>query len=323
MWRWSACYKARRVFEISVDGKSLCIYSRQDRSKHTFFGAYALRWRSLSRSCPGVLLSVPNLDMSFVRHATEVQYVRRMREMLRIDILFERVVGELSRCCLRCLFSLYYPIWEVDIWGQDLDIIVWHRSKVSLVCWNNAELSAVRPARRGLLNAAAPEFCHELENFTWFYVATSLCFSYISNVLTRDDLSLTSRVLCLKMLKIVVFTIGEFFRTNFNGSAPKYGRASTLHESDHLGVIDLLGLRYWTLALSVGLFQLLEKYYVDAELDQDAPARASEIEFGAAENLGWFPFDFEDSILYDVRAFKDLQHTAISHLAVLVRYRVQ
>lgn len=60
---------------------------------------------------------MPNLNMPFVRLATEVEYVRRMREMLRTNISSLNNVVDLSRCCLLRTFSPFYVIWEVDTWG--------------------------------------------------------------------------------------------------------------------------------------------------------------------------------------------------------------
>lgn len=102
----------------------------------------------------GVFLNMADLDMAFVRHATEVEYVRRMREILRPDILSESDVVNLSRCCLPCPFSLFYPIREVDTCNQDLELDVLQRSKSLLLGWRNIELFAVPPERQGFVYVA-------------------------------------------------------------------------------------------------------------------------------------------------------------------------
>lgn len=63
-------------------------------------GAYARRWRAYCRSCPGLFLNMPDFDILLVRHATEVQYVRRMHKMMRTDISLNKDVVDLSRCRL-------------------------------------------------------------------------------------------------------------------------------------------------------------------------------------------------------------------------------
>lgn len=68
----------------------------------------------MSRSCPGVSMKMPDLNMPFVLHATEVDYERRMHEMLRTDISSESDGIHLYRCCLPLSFSSFYPIREVD-----------------------------------------------------------------------------------------------------------------------------------------------------------------------------------------------------------------
>lgn len=75
-----------------------------------------------------MFLNMHNLDMPFVRCATEVGYVRCMREMLRTDILFESDVVDLSHGCLPRSFSSVYLIREVSTGVRDLDFEVRQRS---------------------------------------------------------------------------------------------------------------------------------------------------------------------------------------------------
>lgn len=57
----------------------------------------------------------------------------------------------------------------------------------------------------------------------------------------------------LAMLEFVDLTIGPFFQTIWFGVSSRYGSIRMLYESDRIGVIDLLGLRFRTLTLSAGL----------------------------------------------------------------------
>lgn len=114
----SGCYDARCVLEMTVDGGSLSICERQGRSRDTYVVAYSRRWRALSRSCMGVFLNMQNLDMPFVRYATEVKYVRRIHEMLRTMISSESSVVNLFRCCLSRPISSFYLIRKVDTWSR-------------------------------------------------------------------------------------------------------------------------------------------------------------------------------------------------------------
>lgn len=82
---------------MTVSGSSLFIYDCKDLLRNSFVGAYAPRWRVLSRSCPGVVLNIPDTDMPFVCHATGVEYACRVREMLLMDILSESNVVDLFR----------------------------------------------------------------------------------------------------------------------------------------------------------------------------------------------------------------------------------
>lgn len=75
--RCSDCCDDHLLIEMAMDRGSLSIYHRQGCSRDTCVGSYACRWRAVSRPCPGVLLNMPDLDMSFVLHSAEVEYVRR------------------------------------------------------------------------------------------------------------------------------------------------------------------------------------------------------------------------------------------------------
>lgn len=69
-----------------VDDRSAYIYDWQGRPRDTCVGAYVCLWRLLSRSCPSVFLNMPDLNMQFVRHASEVVFVGCTREMLRTNM---------------------------------------------------------------------------------------------------------------------------------------------------------------------------------------------------------------------------------------------
>lgn len=92
-------YDARRFLEMAMDGYSLFIYDRQGSLKDTFIGADARRWGAMSRSRPGVLRNLSNLDMPFVCYATEVDFVRRMWKMLGTNISSDSDEVDLSCCC--------------------------------------------------------------------------------------------------------------------------------------------------------------------------------------------------------------------------------
>lgn len=64
-----------------------------------------------------------------MRHATEVEFVRRMQNRLQKDILSVSDAVELSRRSLPRPFRTIYWIQEVDMWGLDLDLKVQQRSK--------------------------------------------------------------------------------------------------------------------------------------------------------------------------------------------------
>lgn len=72
-----------------MDGNTLSIFGRQGRSRDTCVGTFARQWKWLSRSCPDVFLNMPEVNMPPVCHATEVEYVCRMREVFFADVLFD------------------------------------------------------------------------------------------------------------------------------------------------------------------------------------------------------------------------------------------
>lgn len=109
--------------------------------------------------------------------------------------------------------------------------------------------------------------------------------------------SLTPRVRRLIVLKFVFLTIGAFFWTARHGLVPRYASAMMRYGSGQVDVIGQLGLRCGTLALSTGLFRLIQESGVNAVLVLLALERANEIDFNIADESGCFPFNFENSFV--------------------------
>lgn len=65
------------------------------------------------------VLRIANVDFSFLHHATEIEYVRRLRNVLPTDSSCGSEMVELSQCHLPPLFSFNYLIQVVDTCGQD------------------------------------------------------------------------------------------------------------------------------------------------------------------------------------------------------------
>lgn len=179
----SGCYEACRVLEMAVDGSSRSIYDRQGLSKDTCIGTYTCLWRALRRSCPGGFLNIPYLDMSFVHNATKVEYVRCIHKMLRPDSLSESKVVNLCRCCLPCTISWFYPTWEKESRGPDLEIEVRKSSKGLLIGWHDIERFAVSPARQRLVYAATQAFWHDLESLRRFYCGYAVILLLLPEVI--------------------------------------------------------------------------------------------------------------------------------------------
>lgn len=99
-----------------------------------------------------------DLDMPLVRHVTDVEYVRHMREVLRTDIYFESDVVDLSDFCLPRPFRLFSLKREVETSWRGLFLKVRQRSKSLLVDWHIIELFVIPPERCGIVYAATPAF---------------------------------------------------------------------------------------------------------------------------------------------------------------------
>lgn len=205
--------------------------------------------------------------------------------------------------------------------GQKPEIEVLQRSKGLLVSWHNIELFVVAPARRGLGYAATPAFWNDLESTCWFLLALPFFISYVSVLLDRGGMSLTSRGGWFAMLKFLVLSIGAFFRTFCCGVLPRNGSKGIRYEKYCEGVIGLSGSCCWTLVVSAGLFQLIAEYDADAILGLLAVARAIMIYIGVAEERSRFPINFEDSILYDLSVLEDPGRSDIFQAAVSMCYR--
>lgn len=57
---------------MTMDGSSSSIHDLQEGLGKTYAAANVRRWKSSSRSFPGVFLNIPDLNMSFVRQTTDV-----------------------------------------------------------------------------------------------------------------------------------------------------------------------------------------------------------------------------------------------------------
>lgn len=66
------------------------------------------------------------------------------------------------------------------------------------------------------------------------------------------------------------------------------------------------------LALSVGNFGLMEVCEVDQVLALLALVSSNEIDFGIAEESSWFSLTFEDSLVYDLRAFENQKRFSVT-----------
>lgn len=62
-------------------------------------------------------------------------------------------------------------------------------------------------------------------------------------------------------------------------------------------------------------------YDVDPVLCLLALACGDEIGFGVAEKQGWLTFNFENSIVYDLKTFDNPGRFLITHPAVFLRYQ--
>lgn len=102
---------------------------------------------------------------------------------------------------------------------------------------------------------------------------------------------------------------------------PKYSRAKIRYKGGQVDVTVAFGLRFWTLALSMGLFELMHKYNFDPIPGQLALARAVEIDFNEKVSPSWVSSSFEDCIVYDGRKLGNTERTTVPHAAVTVRYR--
>lgn len=55
-----------------------------------------------------MFLKFSDLSVSLVCHRTEVEYLQRLREVLRTDHLFDRDMVDLYLCCLLRRFNSFY-----------------------------------------------------------------------------------------------------------------------------------------------------------------------------------------------------------------------
>lgn len=243
----SGCYDVCLVLEMAVDSNNFSIYDRRECSLNTCVAAYARRSRLLWTLCPGVLLSMFDSHTPFIRHAAQLEYVRRLCDIFRTDKWNESNIVSLSQCCLPSPFSLFYQIQKGDTWGLELVLDLWQQSKGLLIGWHNIELFSVPPTRLEIVYAARLSFWNDFESLCWFLVLMALCLSYFVGLLDTTNTSMKRRVCRLTMLAFVRLISGAFFRNNCYGVVLRYSTRMP-YESNCISVIGPLGLRCWTLA---------------------------------------------------------------------------
>lgn len=126
----------------------------------------------------GAFLKMPGLDWPFVCHVIEVDYVRRTRELVRIEILFYSEMADLTHCCLPCLFSLPYLILGVGTYISNLDLRVCHCLIGLMVGWHNTKPFSVPLSRHELACVATPTLCYNIDSPRCIFVATPQCFFF-------------------------------------------------------------------------------------------------------------------------------------------------
>lgn len=77
--------------------------------------------------------------------------------------------------------------------------------------------------------------------------------------------------------------------------------------------IDLLDSYCWAIFLGVELFQLRYEHNIDSILGSLELACANNVNFGVAEEPGWFSFNFNNSVMYSLRPVQDPGRSAILH----------
>lgn len=115
--------------------------------------------------------------------------------------------------------------------------------------------------------------------------------------------------------------MGGFLPTIRYGVVSRYIIEWIPYERECIAVIGPLSSRCRTLPLSIELFRVMEKYDADPIVSLLASVREIDINFDFAENPGYCPFSFEESIVYNLKLFAYPGLLSITHPAVSVRYR--
>lgn len=79
--KWCAgCFDHEQSTTMVFDGNNKVVYDQSRRSCDTAVGAYIWRWKELARTCTGISPMFEHVDMPFVRHHDEVEYVCRLSD---------------------------------------------------------------------------------------------------------------------------------------------------------------------------------------------------------------------------------------------------
>lgn len=67
---------------MALDGTSLVVYDQNRRARDSVVGAYVFRWKGPGKTFAGISIGFYHIEMPFVRHSKEVDYVRRLSDLL-------------------------------------------------------------------------------------------------------------------------------------------------------------------------------------------------------------------------------------------------
>lgn len=180
--------------------------------------------------------------MPFGPRAIKVKYLRRMREILGIDMPSESDMVDFSFYFFPPLFNYFdmesgylgsRPALRSATKAKRFDhMFARYRAfrvtvgNVRTFIWDNAGVLAC-------LGESPVAFCG--------YTVTLLA---LPGVTASYDMSFTSRLFCVAELEFVVLAVSAFFRTVCYDVLPRYGSAMMRYATYLIGVTGLLGLRF-------------------------------------------------------------------------------
>lgn len=157
-------------------------------SRHdTDIGACERSWNDLKIWCPGYISPVGPLNLPFVGHTHELQYLRNLWQLIARADHFGRM-SDLELECIKRRFDLLYVVYDAPDWWEKLHFEARHlrgSQNFRFLGLHTLELFALPQRDQNGFYVPMPKSWRSFEVWRPFGMANRLVLSYLSELHCR------------------------------------------------------------------------------------------------------------------------------------------